>query len=238
MQNNTKLRVQVLPAFNGACVMLSFVDGAGVKRNILIDGGTPATYLKTLKSFYKNLANHIDLLVITHIDDDHIGGIIKLFEDDALDKAKIKKVWFNSGGLLNIYFGEDEDKARIVKVVPSDIEDMSVNQGNSLEAKLDALDDVWVKRIIKKGDEVNVHDCMVKVLSPNDKTFKKLNKNWQTDVDIQVNMSGTNHDDFLVDIAELIKRPFKEDKGIPNGCSIAFFTEETILLWRRLVNHS
>ncbi len=222
---STKLEIKILPAFNGDCIVLSFIDKTGIKRNILVDGGTPATYPKTLKPMYKTLLGDIDLLVVTHIDDDHIGGIKKLFEDTDLDKSKIKKVWFNSGGLLNHFFGEDEDKARAVKVVPSDIVDMSIGQGNNLEAKLDELDDVWVKKIIKQGDKVDVHDCLVSILSPNEKTLKKLNENWETEVNIQVNMSGNVHDDFKTDITDLVKRPFNEDKGVPNGSSIAFLID-------------
>ncbi len=219
------MTITFLPAFNGDCILISFIDAEGANRNILIDGGTPASYPRMLKPLYKDLENNIDLLVVTHIDDDHIGGIKKLFEDTQLDKSRIKKVWFNSGGLLNHYFGEDEDKSRAVSIVPDDITDMSLAQGNVLEAKLDQLTNVWVKKIIKAGDKINVHDCRVEILSPNDVTLKRLNQNWETETDIQVNMSGNVHDDFEVDIEDLIKRPFKEDTAIPNGSSIAFLME-------------
>lgn len=220
------MTIKFLPAFNGDCILISFKDKDNQNRNILIDGGTPATYPRTLKKVYNDIAERIDLLIVTHIDDDHIGGIKKLFEDTKLDKSKIKKVWFNSGGLLNHYFGEAEDKSRAVSIVPNDILDMSPKQGNILEAKLDNLDGgEWVKKIIKQGDSVNVFGSKVLVLSPNDKTLKKLNENWQTETDIHVNMSGKVHDDFKIDIADLVNRPFKEDAGVPNGSSIALLIE-------------
>ncbi|MFZ1705323.1 MAG: MBL fold metallo-hydrolase [Saprospiraceae bacterium] len=219
------MTIKFLPAFNGDCILISFVDSEGANRNILIDGGTPASYQKMLKPLYKELESNIDLLVVTHIDDDHIGGIKKLFEDTRLDKSRIKKVWFNSGGLLNHYFGENEDLARAVSIVPNDITDMSLAQGNKLEAKLDELNGVWVKKIFKKGDKIDVHDCSIEILSPNDVTLTNLNQNWETEINIQVNMSGKAHDDFKVDIDDLVKRPFKEDTAVPNGSSIAFLLE-------------
>jgi beta-lactamase superfamily II metal-dependent hydrolase len=221
----TKIDIRIFPAFNGDCILISFADQSGVHRNILVDGGAPATYPRTLKPLYNELVGDIDLLVVTHIDDDHIGGIKKLFEDQNVDRSKIKKVWFNSGGLLNHYFGEDEDKARAVSIVATDIVNMSIKQGNDLEAKLDEMDDVWVKKIFKQGDVVDVHDCLLTVLSPNEKTLKKLNDHWETEVDIQVDMSGNVHDDFHLDIETLVKRPFSEDTGVPNGSSIAFLLE-------------
>lgn len=217
--------VTFLPAFNGDCILISFKDSVGSPRNILIDGGTPATYPKGLKNMYQRLEGNIDLLVVTHIDDDHIGGIKKMFEDTRLNLSKIKKVWFNSGGLLNHYFGENEEKSRAVAIVPNNIEDVSLHQGNVLEAKLDKLPNVWVKKIIKKGDKVDVHDCMIDVLSPNEKTLSKLNTSWETETDISVNVSRRGHDDFDTDIDVLIKKTFKEDTGIPNGSSIAFLLE-------------
>jgi beta-lactamase superfamily II metal-dependent hydrolase len=217
--------VKFLPAYNGDSILITFKDQDRNLRTILIDGGTPATYNKTLKSVYNELETDIDLLVVTHIDDDHIGGIKKLFEDNDIDITKIKKVWFNSGGLLNHYFGEDEDKARAVTIVPNDIVDMSPDQGNKLEAKLDELEGVWVKKIIKQYDTIDFFGATITILSPNDETLKRLNEMWETEVDIQVQMSGAVHDDFEIDIETLIERPFKEDKGIPNGSSIAFLIE-------------
>lgn len=222
---SAKTTIRILPAFNGDSIVVTYTDKDSIPRNIWIDGGTPAAYQKFIKKAFMDLNSNIDLMVVTHIDDDHIGGIKKIFEDKNLDKSKIKKVWFNSGGLLNHYFGEDEDKKRAVKIVPGNIVDMSVNQGNSLESQLDNLQDVWVKKILKAGDVVDVHGCKVTVLSPDESGLSRLNQTWETETDIRVEMSASQHDDFKTDISELIQRPFTEDTGIPNGSSIALLIE-------------
>ena len=55
--------------------------------NILIDGGLSKTYkrilakTKTLKSKLRKVSN-LDLVVLTHIDNDHICGLIELVRDD------------------------------------------------------------------------------------------------------------------------------------------------------------
>lgn len=64
------------------------------KFRILVDGGVSATYvdlkcgypmpgdLKSKLAGLKSKHEHIDLLIITHIDDDHIGGLLEWFSHD------------------------------------------------------------------------------------------------------------------------------------------------------------
>lgn len=66
------------------------------KFRILVDGGVSATYvdlkcgypmsgdLKSKLESLKRKHEHIDLLIITHIDDDHIGGLLEWFSHDFL----------------------------------------------------------------------------------------------------------------------------------------------------------
>ena len=114
------MTVKFLKANNGDAIFISF-SHKEVKKNILIDSGIAATYqcspngrekdgeLKSLINELKSKNEKIDLLVITHWDDDHIGGVLKWFQGD-LESAKsmINHIWFNSGTLINEYFESDE----------------------------------------------------------------------------------------------------------------------------------
>lgn len=86
------MNVKFLKAGSGDCILIQ--DG---QYNILIDGGNDFTYLQgQLESIYA-IGQHIDLLVVTHHDDDHISGVIELmkgvvagnFGDDFISKALI-----------------------------------------------------------------------------------------------------------------------------------------------------
>lgn len=74
--------------------------------NILVDGGNDSKILlEELDKIYKN-NQVLDLLIITHHDDDHISGIIDLlkalFENKfGVDHKFIKKVIFNSPNLVH-----------------------------------------------------------------------------------------------------------------------------------------
>lgn len=48
----------------------------------------------------KEKEKHIDLLVCTHVDDDHIGGIRKWFETDFPTKDFVREIWINDDVLI------------------------------------------------------------------------------------------------------------------------------------------
>lgn len=89
------LRIEMLPAAHGDCLFVEYGPPDSPNR-ILIDGGPHYTY-GALRSRILMLApdqRHFELLVITHIDGDHIDGIIKLVQDDQLG-VTFGDIWFN-----------------------------------------------------------------------------------------------------------------------------------------------
>jgi hypothetical protein len=88
-------RLEVLPARYGDCIWIEY--GSNPVRRMLIDGGAPGVYKKTLKPRLRMLPDatrEFELLVVTHVDYDHIRGIIELAYDDSLP-FKARDVWFN-----------------------------------------------------------------------------------------------------------------------------------------------
>lgn len=55
-------------------------------KTILIDGGTPESGKKIVDFFKKEDLNKIDLLVVTHPDIDHIGGLSKVMKTVKIEK--------------------------------------------------------------------------------------------------------------------------------------------------------
>ena len=79
------LNIKVLKALNGDCIIISY--GEKEKHNILIDGGQGRTGFRQLCTYVDNekkAGNKIDLLILTHIDSDHIDGILRLLSQKHL----------------------------------------------------------------------------------------------------------------------------------------------------------
>lgn len=87
--------LEVLPAREGDCLLLTWGSGDKIHR-MLTDGGRLASY-PYLHDRIRALGPSpvIDHLVVTHIDGDHIEGVIRLLQDRKAMKLSIGEAWFN-----------------------------------------------------------------------------------------------------------------------------------------------
>lgn len=93
----TYFSVEMLPAAHGDCLWIEWDEDRSTRRRMLIDGG-PAHAYAALYNRVLQLPpgeRSIDLLVVTHIDADHIDGIIRLLLDREALGLKVKRLWFN-----------------------------------------------------------------------------------------------------------------------------------------------
>ncbi|MBP5229207.1 MAG: MBL fold metallo-hydrolase [Bacteroidales bacterium] len=113
--------IEVLKASYGDCLFVT-IQNEGAVYTIMIDGGTPSTYsfknkkqkteagpLKLKLSELREKGRSIDLLIITHVDNDHIGGIIRWFEEDLPSPDFVKRIWMNDD--VEIYIGQGLENA-------------------------------------------------------------------------------------------------------------------------------
>jgi glyoxylase-like metal-dependent hydrolase (beta-lactamase superfamily II) len=70
------LRVVLLPANHGGCIWLEYGD-SGAPQRVMIDGGPPYAWPK-IKARLPADGCRFELLVVTHIDADHIGGVLEM----------------------------------------------------------------------------------------------------------------------------------------------------------------
>ena len=230
------MKIRLLHAYNGDAIHLRTEDEEGRFVNILIDGGKGNTYsfknskkkdengdLKILIESIRNRDEYIDLLVLTHIDDDHIGGILKWIEKDEEAKNLIKKVWFNSGRLISEYFDEIETKENLLNIKIQDSNNTSVRQGATFEDFIEE-NNIWERRIIKSKDEIDLFGLKFTILSPSNEKLQLLLKNWEKEAPI---FDTSKENDYAHSLTELVNSDsFKEDASVPNGSCIAFIVEK------------
>ena len=176
------IKVRVLQANHGDCILVSHEGQDGV-FNLLIDGGNSATFkrgaparhkgaLCALLDELKEKGQCIDLAILTHIDDDHIGGFLKAFKAPGYLSEMVKSIWFNSSRLITDYFNTPDIPENSVRL-GIDSPDTSVQQGKSLEA---VLDEVGCHRapLIRAGQTIKSGPFTFEVLSPDENSLKKL----------------------------------------------------------------
>jgi len=95
-------RIEMLPAAHGDCLWIEYGTGREAHR-ILIDGGPAHTYPRLRERILHLPADdrRFDLLVVTHIDADHIEGIIRLLRDAQTLGCRFERIWFNGRDQLD-----------------------------------------------------------------------------------------------------------------------------------------
>jgi beta-lactamase superfamily II metal-dependent hydrolase len=84
------LRLEVLAAGRGDAMLLHYAGG-GAQRAMLIDGGPSGTYASAVRPALAALRSgtdpdrplRLDMVMVSHLDDDHINGILALFDNEA-----------------------------------------------------------------------------------------------------------------------------------------------------------
>lgn len=229
------MKIKLLKAGNGDAILLSFNDGIA-NRNILIDGGVEQTYYSDATNINGELYSEIDsirkwnefidILILTHIDNDHICGLLKWFELDDKAHEMVKKVWFNSGKLIatNLNEQENEDLRVGLKIFlnPETGVHEAIEYENYLFEK-----GIWDKNIIIQGQEFEECGVKIQILSPNEVQLKKLLKEFKKVTGDPAYTAGREKD-WGKNIQEFIdeeNRPdfkFDQDNSVNNGSSISF----------------
>lgn len=137
------LEVYVYNAGKGDCVRVRFGNG----HNIFIDTGV-SHFSVSFKSICENVlsaSESLDLLILTHVDDDHIGGILSLLRMGW--KCPFKEVRMNHRG--NTEIGN----------IP-----LSTRQNNEVVGRL-VLQNVTVRSMLA-GDTIDIDGAKIIAISP------------------------------------------------------------------------
>jgi len=232
----TELHFKVLQAMNGDSLLIS-INFTGAPRNLLIDGG-PSTAYKQQKQrkgdLYKALTRikdmnqRIDLLVLTHVDDDHVGGILKGFKDEELLAELTDKVWYNSGALIDKVFEQPIDESHYLESgsvrTGTNADNLtSIRQGVSFEEIIRGKG-IWDEQLIHAVQFHEFYGAKITILSPTHPKLEKLLIKWKKEE--PSSLTGVSKTDYESSFDELLcDDQFNADSSIHNGSSIALLFE-------------
>ncbi len=229
-----KMEIKMLKAGNGDCIVICHVDQEGKRHNVVIDGGAASAFHKGIENELKKINSEdegIELMILTHADDDHIGGLIKFFEKNMNKDINIKSVWYNSPRVMANIFCTDYDERNDLKLLQSS-KDHSYKQAVSLEKMLEEKNLINKQLIYCDIKPVQVGDMQLDILSPNIDQLDKLNRQWRKET-----YSDKDHarimGDHLRSIQDLLENRESRDTSIVNNSSIALlltYKGESVLL--------
>jgi hypothetical protein len=90
------LEIELMAAERGDALWIRYGRAGAAPHHVLIDTGPGSTAGQIKRRFRDDPELRLDLLVLTHLDADHIGGSIQLLEGrGALSAERVDDVWFN-----------------------------------------------------------------------------------------------------------------------------------------------
>lgn len=231
------LSIEMLPAQYGDCLWIEYGDAESPHR-VLIDCGLKSTYRVLAERLRERPDITFELLVLTHVDADHILGSIPMLQE--FGPERFGDVWFNGWKHL----GDDR---------------LGAVQGEIVSALLDSRGFAWNRAW--NGQSVVVPDdgalptrtlrggLVLTLLSPTPARLEALRKEWKKVLHEEGMEPGSAGDAFRVleerpilqpdalgteiDVERLAAKPYEPDAGAGNGSSIALIAEfegKTLLL--------
>ena len=135
------ITIKNYPASSGDAFLISF--GKDKDLNIMIDMGYVSTFTKHIKSDLiqlKKEGKQLDLLIISHIDSDHINGALAFIKANKENEEiiPIKDVWHNS--YKHLQFSDKGSLSTDEKQVLNNL----INQNKSKDCE-DGISDISAK---------------------------------------------------------------------------------------------
>ncbi|MFM5008519.1 ComEC/Rec2 family competence protein [Aeromonas veronii] len=210
------LQVHFIDAGVGDCILITDLVN---NKKILIDSGPSKGEgrLSVSKNLSQLLCNDkkIDIAIVTHNDDDHIGGFKSLIEEEII---KVDKFIFNN-----------------IQQIENDIiesKKASYRQDMELHSLANRMG-INIDIIIVEDDTpniMNIGNMALKFISPNKNKIEQLIR-WSQSESAKINerqkLSPVQNSECLEDVIIKIKDDdcFTPDKSPTNGSSIAFILE-------------
>ena len=215
--SNNSIKIKIFPALNGDSILLDLSD-----KLFLIDGGYVNTFNEFLCSELKKKSEEgktISHLIVTHIDSDHISGIVRLLEKNTNSEIiSIDNIWHNSYRHIkefsdNLSLKDYEGKADLsalssksyLKEVIEGRHEISAEQGSALSALILKDNYKWNTEFNGKAVSIDNLDIIsidkettLRILSPNNEKLSKLKKLWNKELykkGYNISEDDTNYDD-------------------------------------------
>ncbi|KRF40825.1 hypothetical protein ASG96_08330 [Terrabacter sp. Soil810] len=237
----TAIHVEVLPARLGDCLLVECPRPDGTTWRMLVDGGPPDTW-PLLEARLRRLDpddRHIDVAVITHIDSDHIGGMLPFLASDLA--ADVRDFWFNGRTHLPVTGpgrprSVDQGESLVAALRGPD-EDPLAGGPSVLQSRRRALP--W--NVAFGGGPVDTGAAggfvevavpggpTVTVLSPTTKRLMRLADSWSRSLrdalGDHAREVALDVPEPLADLQHLADERTPRDTSVPNGSSIALLVE-------------
>ena len=230
------VEVFVLPAGAGDCILIRFGSENSKRNNILVDGGVNCNKesIKKLINLINSKGEKLDI-IITHVDSDHISGILggfNLCNEDVLNNC-IRYIYLNTINGINRHSNNNvqDDPLNEIKLNISNSGGYSISEAVSLLEiiGLKGLSDRLVDYVIA-GQVIELDSATLRIISPSINELNRLATRWEQEKpNVNIEIAGYSPyypSEIDSDLSVLMEEPLPSpDTSIYNKSSIAFVFE-------------
>lgn len=232
------ITVKAYPASSGDAFLLSFGKTRDV--NFMIDMGYSSTYRDHIKSDLLQLRTEgkcLDLLVVSHIDSDHIRGALTFIQENkkSSDVISISEVWHNSYRHLQyIEKGSlPKDEVQVLHDIVNQnksrdsengISEVSAEEGSSFASYLYEYAYSWNKSFDNKAvmaspKAIVISNVKITIISPNQNKLDELAVFWKEQLNKFIYDFKMTDDALFDDAFELFMQHEKDKSVSLSNCS-------------------
>ena len=245
-------RLRIIQALNGDCLIVEH-SSQGEPYNLLIDGGPGNVYNNYLKEELVDIrekGGKINLAILSHIDDDHVNGLLDLLHELIKQRKKkkpetivIDEFWHNSFGKTlretverGMTHQMDTSLLRCGVMPQADLRFRSIKQGDDLTASIRGLNipinpefrDTPDRLVCvdNLNEPLQLANLKIRVIGPTRGSLQSLQEEWEAWLEEQERIAK-----LPAAKAEIAAREL--DNSVPNLSSIMLLIEaedKTILL--------
>lgn len=213
----------------GDASRIRYLGSDGNYHNIFIDAGYRRTYKNIISPHVNDIqasGESIDLWIVSHIHDDHIGGIEQFIKQVKTGESKdtINKWFYNRPRRTN-QSTENKNPVSAPK---------SIRQGDILAKYLENVDKIPEQDIVSSKEPIDLFGLKIYILTPSSERLHKLRTKYESDPKLPLEKHEGEliseakraiKDDYHIRLNEFDLSIWDEDESIENGSSISVLTE-------------
>ena len=192
------LSVSTIRSGRGDCILIRYLGTSGLYRNIVVDTGPTSTsgaFRKLCSQIIYN-GESFDILLISHYDDDHIGGALKVTD------IPFQSIYFNA-------YNGSAPNANLTAIQNQRLFHMMMEK------------ECFIIPHVLKGDIIDLDGAKIEILAPTKQKLEKVMGQIKT-IDAQLAANSDWIDSFDV----LMEQGYpKTDSSIANQSSVVFLLE-------------
>lgn len=230
------LKLHAVQAGHGDCLILEF--GTNTHPKFILIDGAPTEYYHYLEKAIKNIIGEhpIEKLILSHVDMDHIGGLLELFsklrfqrESETDESVQIKELWINE--FSRVFTAElESEMMQVLNAAPDAVNVMTegglvfngIPEGHKLQADAMVLEipvnpdmDEGFVSLEHVSDPIQLANITITVIGPTKENLEELRMKWEEW--LEKHREAIENGD--------VEAAANADKSIPNLSSIILLVE-------------